>query len=262
PTVMLSASPYQHNHFVNTYTPHRDLPSFPTRRSSDLQRDRNIEALRQLQQLLGQHSPGLELPHLTSRSWREASQAVRSAEQQPEADLNRLLARDWSDLTPMDRGLAPVRAQQHSPNQLAAHPQPPLAEAHSLQQQARDRIDLSRQDSGVDAIRAQPHRHKQLAAQLQQPPAEGISPLQEVDRLSQERSASLAQTERQIALVEHQIKGLQASRVSYPGYVEDALRAIRQQCPGADPRVLCDHVEVLDADWQMAIEGYIGGSRF
>lgn len=182
------------------------------------QRDRNIEALRQLQQLLGQHSLGLELPHLTSRSWREASQAVLSAEQQPVADLNQLLARDWIDLSPLD--------------------------------------------SGLDAIRAQQHSHNQLAAHLQQPLAEGISLLQKVDRLSQERSASLAQTERQIAQVEHQIKGLQASRVSYPGYVEDALRAIRQQCPGADPRVLCDHVEVLDADWQMAIEGYIGGSRF
>src|SRR5690606_23473380 len=108
---------------------------------------------RQLQQLLGQHSLGLELPHLTSRSWREASQAVLSAEQQPVADLNQLLARDWIDLSPLD--------------------------------------------SGLDAIRAQQHCHNQLAAHLQQPLAEGISLLQKVDRLSQERSASLAQTERQ-----------------------------------------------------------------
>ena len=182
------------------------------------QRDRNVEALQQLQQLLTQHSLGMELPQLTGRSWRDLSQAVLAAEQKPVADLNQLLARDWIDLAPLDAGL--------------------------------------------DAIHAQQHCHNQLATRLQEALPEGISLLQKVDRLGQERSASLTQAERQISHIEQQIKGLQASRVSYPGYVEDALRAIRQQCPQADPRVLCDYVDVLDPDWQMAIEGYIGGSRF
>jgi len=59
-----------------------------------------------------------------------------------------------------------------------------------------------------------------------------------------------------------EIVRLGANQVTYPPYVERALKAIRLQCPEADPRVLCDHVEVKDPRWQAAIEGYIGGARF
>lgn len=59
-----------------------------------------------------------------------------------------------------------------------------------------------------------------------------------------------------------EIDRLQSKQVSYPTYVERALAAIRAQCPQADPRVLCDHIEVSDERWQAAIEGYLGGARF
>lgn len=61
---------------------------------------------------------------------------------------------------------------------------------------------------------------------------------------------------------QHEISRLQNHQVSYPPYVERAIKAIRQECPGADPRVLCDHVEVKDSRWQAAIEGYLGGARY
>jgi hypothetical protein len=61
---------------------------------------------------------------------------------------------------------------------------------------------------------------------------------------------------------EQEIERLETRQVSYPPFVERALQAIRAQCPQADPRVLCDHVEVTDARWQSAIEGYLGGARF
>ncbi len=61
---------------------------------------------------------------------------------------------------------------------------------------------------------------------------------------------------------QQEIDRLGANQVSYPGHVERAIKAIRQQCPAADPRVLCDHVEVKDPRWQEAIEGYLGGARF
>lgn len=59
-----------------------------------------------------------------------------------------------------------------------------------------------------------------------------------------------------------EIARLGTNQVTYPSYVERALIAIRQQCPQADPRVLCDHVAVKDPRWQAAIEGYMGGARF
>lgn len=61
---------------------------------------------------------------------------------------------------------------------------------------------------------------------------------------------------------QQEIDRLEAKQSVYPAYVERALAAIRAQCPKADARVLCDHIEVGDARWQSAIEGYIGGARF
>ncbi len=59
-----------------------------------------------------------------------------------------------------------------------------------------------------------------------------------------------------------EIQRLEAKQIVYPSYVERALAAIRAQCPAADARVLCEHIEVSDPRWQAAIEGYLGGARF
>ena len=59
-----------------------------------------------------------------------------------------------------------------------------------------------------------------------------------------------------------EIDRLSSNQVTFPSYVERAIKAIQTQCPKADPRVLCDHVEVKDESWQSAIEGYLGGTRF
>ena len=55
---------------------------------------------------------------------------------------------------------------------------------------------------------------------------------------------------------------LEQKKIMYPEYVNKALTAIQNMCPDADPRVLCDHVEVTDENWQAAIEGYLGGARY
>ncbi|MGD8588855.1 MAG: SbcC/MukB-like Walker B domain-containing protein [Chromatiales bacterium] len=81
-------------------------------------------------------------------------------------------------------------------------------------------------------------------------------------RLGHEQNRQYEQLAGQRKQKVHEIERLQAARVSYPPYVERALEAIRKVCPEADPRVLCDHVEVKDPRWQAAIEGYLGGARF
>lgn len=58
------------------------------------------------------------------------------------------------------------------------------------------------------------------------------------------------------------VEKLEKQKVAYPEHVERALLAIVDVCPQADPRVLCDHVEVSDEKWHAAIEGYLGGARF
>jgi hypothetical protein len=66
----------------------------------------------------------------------------------------------------------------------------------------------------------------------------------------------------QLQTKQQEIERLEAKQVVYPPYVDRALAAIRAQCPQADVRVLCDHIEVTDARWQSAIEGFMGGARF
>lgn len=67
---------------------------------------------------------------------------------------------------------------------------------------------------------------------------------------------------RQCEQKNQEILRLERKQSIYPTHVERALAAIRKHCPEADARVLCDHVEVSDPRWQMAIEGYLGGARF
>jgi len=85
---------------------------------------------------------------------------------------------------------------------------------------------------------------------------DGLSKLvQNQERLAQEY-------DEQYRRKTNEIQRLESSQVNYPGYVERAIAEIERQCPQADPRVLCDHVEFKDPQWQSAFEGYVGGARF
>jgi len=81
----------------------------------------------------------------------------------------------------------------------------------------------------------------------------------DTSQLRRQRYASLTS---QLQTKQQEILRLEAKQVVYPPYVDRALAAIRAQCPQADARVLCDHIEVTDARWQSAIEGFMGGARF
>lgn len=81
-------------------------------------------------------------------------------------------------------------------------------------------------------------------------------------RLVHKREARYEQLDSQQRNKRHEIERLESHQVNYPAYVDRALTEIRRLCPQADPRVLCDHIEVKDPRWQAAIEGYLGGARF
>ncbi|MFP1683124.1 ATP-binding protein [Alloalcanivorax sp. C16-1] len=189
----------------------------------DQQRTRNLEALRNTVALLARHSVELELPGFASKHWRQTSKALLAEQHTPLPDLNQMLARDWIDLSPLEEGLTRVRAEQQLHNQLADH-------LHGEHQAS--------------------------------PGQDGDSLARRLDRLVGKRGQTLEGLDQQQKRIDQQIRNLESRRVNYPQDVEIALQAIRQQCPQAEPRVLCDHVEVADPLWQMAIEGYIGGARF
>ena len=189
----------------------------------DQRRTENFNALRNMRDILNRHSIELELPSFASKSWRNTSKELLAQESQSLPDLNLLLGQDWIDLAPLENGLGQVRIEQQLHNQLAE-------QLHGLP--------------------------------ADDPGQETLSTAQLLDRLVNKREQSLGALEQQQKLTQRYISTLESNRVTYPRDVEEALQAIRQHCPQADPRVLCDHVEVQDPDWQMAIEGYIGGARF
>jgi len=54
----------------------------------------------------------------------------------------------------------------------------------------------------------------------------------------------------------------EADRVAYRDDTERALRLIREHLPQANPQVICDHIDVIDEQWQAAIEAFMGENRF
>ncbi len=90
----------------------------------------------------------------------------------------------------------------------------------------------------------------------------GITLRDQLSRLVHSRERSYGDLDEQYRSKRREIERLESHQVNYPGYVERAIAEIRRHCPQADPRVLCDHIEVKDAQWQAAIEGYLGGARF
>lgn len=127
---------------------------------------------------------------------------------------------------------------------------------------ATDWINLDPLEACLDQIISQERLHNQLADRLQVTDDRGITLQKRVDERVATRESALRALATPLNDVEQRIRELEGERVRYPEHVKDALDAIRQHCPEADARVLCDYVEVTDPKWQMAIEGYLGGNRF
>ncbi|MCV6625455.1 MAG: hypothetical protein OIF38_05130, partial [Cellvibrionaceae bacterium] len=189
----------------------------------DQQRDTNLDALRNIQQLLKRHSLALALPQLGSKAWQQASKALSALQGKKLPDISQLLGRDWIDLAPLESGREQVQEEEQWHNSIAEL--------------------LFDKKTGN-------------AGELQH------SLSQEVDLLCSERERELQQLLQQQQSLERYIKNLEAKQINYPRHVQEAISAIKQQCPAADPRVLCEHIEIIDEHWQMAIEGYMGDARY
>ncbi|WP_444939461.1 ATP-binding protein [Microbulbifer sp. JMSA002] len=150
-------------------------------------------------------------------------QAIKQvAREEDLPDLHKLLGKDWIDLA----ALEPLRER--------------AASSEALQNRLFDLLDSNGKAGAGDEV----------------------SPKEQIAQQASRWEQKVQQLQKQLRTQESRIQHLQANRVRYPQSVEVALAAIREQCPEAEPRVLCDYVEVLDERWQMAIEGYLGGARF
>ena len=128
----------------------------------------------------------------------------------------------------------------------------------------KDWIDLSPLEEHLDDARQQQLLVNQWRDRFHSTELEssGISLRDQVAKQVDRREQKLQQIQQRIAQKQADIDSLEARQLNYPGFVRQALEAIRRECPQADPRVLADYVEITDPQWQSAIEGYIGGARF
>ena len=80
--------------------------------------------------------------------------------------------------------------------------------------------------------------------------------------IANQRKASQSRLHEQLTQKKREVQTLQNQSTNYPPHVDAAIKAINHKCPQARPAVLCDFINITDPQWQMAIEGYIGGTRF
>jgi chromosome segregation ATPase len=122
--------------------------------------------------------------------------------------------------------------------------------------------DLSALEQKLDLTRTAQQVHNRLIEYWRGDHGATTTRRDQLQSLHSERRRRYESLDEQKRKKQGEIARLQSKQVGYPPYVERALSAIREQCPQADPRVLCDHIEVSDERWQAAIEGYMGGARF
>ncbi|WP_346839768.1 SbcC/MukB-like Walker B domain-containing protein [Microbulbifer sp. SAOS-129_SWC] len=135
-----------------------------------------------------------------------------------------------------------------------------LPDLHKLL--GKDWIDLAALAPLRERAAASEALHNRLGGLLAGADDSESSLREQIEQQASRWQLKVQQLQKQLHAQESRIQHLQANRVRYPQSVEQALAAIREQCPAAEPRVLCDYVEVLDERWQMAVEGYLGGARF
>jgi len=128
----------------------------------------------------------------------------------------------------------------------------------------KDWVGISALEYSLDQVVQLEVLHSNLANALHHTDRDnsGKSVRDQVLNLHSKRQAKMEALAQQVEQKQLEIKRLQAHSVDYPAQVIAALEAITASCPQAKPAVLCDFIEVTDPRWQMAIEGYLGGSRF
>ncbi|MCG8667937.1 MAG: AAA family ATPase [Pseudomonadales bacterium] len=190
----------------------------------DHQLKQNVKYTQRLINALNETSWATYIPALEDKALRSMAKKIMAERENASVDLHRFLAKDWVDISPLEQHLDNAAAVEAIHNQWAA----------MWHERQGDKTDIRNSSSLRD----------------------------QVIQLKSDFERQLQAKQKQIQQKDKEIHQLESHQVTYPPYVEIALLAIEQQCPQAEPRVLCDYIQVLDSQWQMAIEGYMGGARF
>lgn len=200
---------------------------------------KNTENSAALLEALKKSSLGVELAGFDSKDLLAQVRKVVALKEKSEIDLHSLLGSDWVDISPLEK---------HLDNALIA-------------EQEHNRLVMLLHSNDLGLVKNSLHNSLKKK-QSHNAPAVAISLRDQLQQLLTRQENLLQQTQHKMQQKQQEIDALQSHKITYPHYVQLALSAIEQQCPEADPRVLCDYIEVLESDWQMSIEGYLGGGRF
>jgi len=103
----------------------------------------------------------------------------------------------------------------------------------------------------------------ELHRRITEADSEGFSLTDRVKYSAQKADAEAADIARERKNCQSEIEKLQGSAaISYPRQTAAALKLLREKYPNCNPRVIGNHIDILDDSWQNAIEGYMGGARF
>lgn len=198
----------------------------------NFQLTKNSESTSALATALKKSTLAMDIPAFDDKELLAQLRKVIALKEKSEIDLHSLLGSDWVDISPLENHLdnALIAEQEH--NRLAAllH--------HS------DHTIANKNDSSKNSAYS------------------GVSLRDQLQQLLTRQENLLQQSQHKIQQKQQEIDALHSHKITYPHYVQAALSALEQQCPESDPRVLCDYIEVLEPEWQMAIEGYLGGARY
>ncbi len=176
----------------------------------------------------------IEIAAFDSKELRAQLQKVCLLKEKSGIDLQDLLGSDWIDISPLEHHLddALVAEQEHNRLVSMLHDNEHVLVSKNTFKQAGGQqiVALSLRDQLQNLINYEESMVQQYRVKIQQKQ-------QEIDTL-------------------------ESHQITYPHYVQSALKALDSQCPEADARVLCDYITITDPQWQMAIEGYLGGARF
>ncbi len=191
---------------------------------------KNSQSALSLAKVLRKSTLGVEISAFSDKDLVAQIATVCSLNAKADIDLHSLLGRDWIDIIPLENHLDNALQVEQEHNRL-------VTMLHH-----------------VDELKTE-KKLKRLALP-------GLSLRDQLQQLINKQKNILQQNQHKIQQKKQEIDTLQTHKIIYPHYVQAAIDAIEQQCPQADPRVLCDYVEVLNHEWQMAIEGYLGGARY
>ena len=89
---------------------------------------------------------------------------------------------------------------------------------------------------------------------------------EKIRRKAAEAQIHLARRREELKGLEHKIGNLEKKKLSYPESVERLREAVLEEFVRigrkAEPRVLCEALEITDESWRNAVEGYLNTQRF